>query len=686
MKLVTYVLNSDSEKLQYVGALTADETQIVALQKASQAICGKPSPYFETMIDFLTGAEDARTLAAQLLAAAGADCKIAVDRVKLLAPVPRPRVMRDTACFEEHLIGCARRGRIMRGEDPAAIDPESLKPGADWYMEPRFYKSNVNAIIGTGEAVTFPEGEMFKDYELEMAFYICKEGKNISYRDAMDYVGGYTIFNDFSARMTQMAETTQSSLNVGPGRGKDFANAMGPCMTTPDAFDPENAQMTVRVNGEVRGGGNHGSCHHKIPDIIAYISNNTTLYPGDVIATGTVGTGAAIETGIPLRVGDVVELEIEGIGKLINTIAAPHPGKYKNTKKAHKRFVCGPVDGKSKFVIDDYPDMWRPNGERPALDTWRVNEMPAAASATAVADMGNLPVEHEPHAGSGQSIFRHVPFNVPEGPNFEDLPAEKRTALRDAWVEAHKVIGTKYIPTEEDMKKHVSMHMAETLNMLFCAEGSLTTLNDLEDARLNSGDALIQLANMHGYKGTGISSGILASADMSTFTQQAEKPKAVLKSKLNRFHRVVEGTLKSDQKKMGMSDVFFDDYAPNESEIYSKDGKHIGYAGDIWIMRGPNGHVSGGADTVVGPIEPTPPKAGITYRMVDLLPGCTFETNDSFLSYYSVITGQLEVSCDEGTATVPTTGDVIQLKDARVTLSNPTGDTVRFAHFMIDTV
>lgn len=685
MKLVTFILNADETKRQFVGALIENDTKVLDLQRAASTVNAKASRYFESMIDFLSGMADARELAAELIQKSEDDCKISISDVQLLAPVPNPPTLRDTACHEAHLIGCNRRAVIMKGTDISTVDPETFKPGQSWYEEPRFYKGNVHTIIGTGVDVAFPEQENFKDYELELAFYICKEGKNISHRDAMDYVGGYTIFNDFSARMMQLREM-DPGLNVGPGRSKDFANAMGPCMVTPDAFDYENAKMIVRVNGEVRGQGNHGECYHKIPDIIEYISYNTTLYPGDIIATGTVGTGAGIETGIPLRVDDVVELEIEGIGKLVNKIVTPPACKFKNTAQRNKRYVCGPVNGKSMFVIDDYPDTWRTlPGNKPILDVWRVNEMPAKASATAAVDMGNLPIEHEPVAGSGNFIFRHVPFNFPmESPRLSELPPPTRKFMMDMLVELHKLIGTKHIPSEEDMQKHATMHRTETLNMLFCAEGDLVSLNDLEDAYLRPGDALIQPAGMHGYKGFGTTSGLLIAADMSTYTQLSEKPKAVMTSKLKRFKRFVTGTMKSESKASGMSDNLLDDYSPNESEIYDKTGKMIGYAGDLWHTFAPNADVSGAVDAVTKPMQEKPPKNGITYRMVDLLPGCVYESDESFLNFFSVITGQLDAVCEEKRVTVPMTGDVIQLKGAAMHLENTSDGITRFARFMID--
>ncbi|KAI9018817.1 hypothetical protein DFJ74DRAFT_592186, partial [Hyaloraphidium curvatum] len=182
-----------------------------------------------------------------------------------------------------------------------------------------FYKSNLNSIVGPDDDVAFPEGERFKDYELELAVVIGKQGKNIRAKDAMSHVGGYTIFNDFSARMTQLREMP-SEFHVGPGISKDFANGLGPCLVTPDAFDPATAAAVVRVNGEERSRGTTGGAYHTIDRVIEYVSNNTMLYPGDVIAMGTIENGAGLELMRPLAIGDTVELEVEGIGALRNRI------------------------------------------------------------------------------------------------------------------------------------------------------------------------------------------------------------------------------------------------------------------------------------------------------------------------------------------------------------------------------
>lgn len=203
MKLVTYIMKSDPLKEEKIGVLTMNDSEIVDLQKASEIFNNGKCRHFDNMIAFLSGREEAREIAQELVNKAGKESKVSIDYVKLLAPVPKPPMLRDTMCYEQHYINCQKTILGMKGVDPETVDPETLKPPKIWYDMPLFYKGNVNSIIGTGEEVTYPEGEQFKDYELELAFYINKEGKNINSKDALDYIGGFTILNDLSARMTR---------------------------------------------------------------------------------------------------------------------------------------------------------------------------------------------------------------------------------------------------------------------------------------------------------------------------------------------------------------------------------------------------------------------------------------------------------------------------------------------------
>jgi 2-keto-4-pentenoate hydratase/2-oxohepta-3-ene-1,7-dioic acid hydratase in catechol pathway len=157
------------------------------------------------------------------------------------------------------------------------------------------------------------------DYELEIAVCIGKYGKNISSDKAAEYIAGYTIFNDISARDIQAKEM---ELRLGPSKGKNFENAniMGPCLVTPDELDVNNLRMMARINNEVWSDGNSRDMYFKFPDLIAYLSKDEPIYPGEFICSGTVGSGCGLEHGKWLKPGDVVELEIEGIGILKNKV------------------------------------------------------------------------------------------------------------------------------------------------------------------------------------------------------------------------------------------------------------------------------------------------------------------------------------------------------------------------------
>ncbi|MFH1650572.1 MAG: fumarylacetoacetate hydrolase family protein [Chloroflexota bacterium] len=244
--------------------------------------------------------------------------KVIYDRkeIKLLAPVPRPNSIRDTMSFEGHLrSGVQRRGKTM---------PE------EWYQIPFYYKGNPGSVIGTEEPIWWPAYAEKLDYELEFGIYIGKKGKNIKAEDAPEYIAGYTIFNDISARDIQEKER---ALPLGPTKGKDFdhGNVMGPCMVTPDELDPRNLRMTAKINGETWSDGTSADMYWDFPRIIAYISAEETLYPGDFIASGTVGGGCGHELGRWIQPGDVIELEVEGIGVLRNQVlktgGATSPGQ-----------------------------------------------------------------------------------------------------------------------------------------------------------------------------------------------------------------------------------------------------------------------------------------------------------------------------------------------------------------------
>jgi fumarylacetoacetate (FAA) hydrolase len=241
----------------------------------------------QTLQSFFTGGGRAREHA-----------EFRLDDVRLLAPVHRPPSIRDFYAFEEHVT----RARALRDAGP---------PPPEWYDIPVFYFSNPAAVYGPEDAIPFPEGVEELDYELELAAVIGADGE----------IGGFTVMNDWSARDVQRAEMT---VGLGPAKGKDFATSLGPVLVTADELDGSGAEMVARVNGEERSRGNSRDMHHSWQAIVAQAGRNTRLLPGDVLGSGTVGSGCILEHGDDrwLQPGDVVELEIEGIGILRNTVGS----------------------------------------------------------------------------------------------------------------------------------------------------------------------------------------------------------------------------------------------------------------------------------------------------------------------------------------------------------------------------
>ena len=222
--------------------------------------------------------------------------------IRWLAPIESGS-LKDFIAFEQHITAV----RSSRG---AEVPPA-------WYEMPVYYKGNHRALIGHEAQLTWPRYSNQMDYELELACIIGKEGIDITEEEAPGYIGGYTIMNDWSARDIQFQE---SSVGLGPSKGKDFATSLGPWLVTPDEFNPEDARMTARINGELWSDGNIGQIHWSFPKMIAHTSMDETVYPGDILGSGTVGGGCGLELDRWLQPGDVVELEVEGIGVLRNRV------------------------------------------------------------------------------------------------------------------------------------------------------------------------------------------------------------------------------------------------------------------------------------------------------------------------------------------------------------------------------
>jgi fumarylacetoacetate (FAA) hydrolase len=253
---------------------------------------------------------------------------IPYDAVEILPPVPHPTSCRDAYAFRQHVASARRNRRV------------DMIPEFDQY--PVFYFTNHNGIQGPGEVVCMPDHFEKLDFELEAAIVICKPGRNIRAEEADEYIGGLMIMNDFSARKLQMEEML---LNLGPAKGKDFSTAIGPMLVTTDELEAYKVDckpghtgnayqlnMKCYVNEKLVSEGNLGDMDWTFAEIIERCSYGVQLFPGDIIGSGTVGTGCFLElngTGKLndpdyqeqwLTEGDVVEMEIEALGKLTNTI------------------------------------------------------------------------------------------------------------------------------------------------------------------------------------------------------------------------------------------------------------------------------------------------------------------------------------------------------------------------------
>ncbi len=306
MKLATFVYRG-SEK---IGAVVNGDTQVVDLAAADPS-----SPHFASMLALIDGGAVAlgAARAASADAQASGDHLLALSDVTLLSPIPVPRRLRDCLVFEEHLKNSFRRASERTGRTYTIPDV--------WYEQPIYYKGNHFSVVGTDAEVRWPAYSQVMDYELELACIIGKGGADIAEDDALGHIFGYTVFNDFSARDAQLAEMPGQ---LGPAKGKDFdtGNALGPWIVTADEIgDPHDLTMIARVNGAEWSRGNSATMHHSFARIVSYLSQSERLVAGEVIGSGTVGNGCGLEHGNYLKAGDVIELEVGGIGVLRNRIA-----------------------------------------------------------------------------------------------------------------------------------------------------------------------------------------------------------------------------------------------------------------------------------------------------------------------------------------------------------------------------
>lgn len=321
MKLVTYSKQGIEQLAFYIDNKLYD---------TNAANASLPSIMAHLLNNWETLAETARATEADIKSGKNPVAGISYSDATILAPVPHPTSCRDGYAFRQH-VASARRNRKV-----------DMIPEFDQY--PIFYFTNHNAIQGPGEIPCMPDHFQKLDFELEASVVLCKKGRNVKAAEADNYIAGYMIMNDMSARTLQMEEML---LNLGPAKGKDFSTVIGPMLVTPDELEQYkvpakeghtgnsyNLTMICRVNGVEVSRGSMGDMDWTFAEIIERCAYGADILPGDVIGSGTVGTGCFLElngTGLLndpdykvqwLQPGDVVEMEIEGLGLLSNIIIA----------------------------------------------------------------------------------------------------------------------------------------------------------------------------------------------------------------------------------------------------------------------------------------------------------------------------------------------------------------------------
>ena len=328
MRLVTYEIETALGRFERLGALEGDrvvdlnfayawllhrEDEPAAYRLADAIVPAEMRTFLEVgdramhearrVLKALHASESARGERGEKLWHALAD-------VRLLAPLPHPNSMRDFYAFEEHV----KTGFAKRGEEI----PEP------WYEIPVYYKGNARTMLGPDAEIPWPRYTKKLDFELELACVIGKGGRDISVEDAYGHIAGYMIMNDVSARDIQRKEM---AVRLGPAKGKDFATVIGPALVTADEVaDVRDLPMAVRINGSEWSSGNAGTSYWTFAQMIAHVSMDEALYPGDVLGSGTVGRGCGLELDRWIAPGDLIEIEIAPLGVLRNRVGQPHPG------------------------------------------------------------------------------------------------------------------------------------------------------------------------------------------------------------------------------------------------------------------------------------------------------------------------------------------------------------------------
>jgi len=342
LRLVTF---TPAGKQSRVGAfIDGDQTIVDLAAAAAEIFPDDDASAFTSMLDLIDGGEAALARTYELCDRTvtwGVSAAIhARSGVRLEAPLPNPRRLRDCACFLQHLRNAraVRHTRLAaREDDPEAALERYRAAGAldvprEWVEAPVYLNSNHLSIIGPEDEAVWPHGARRMDYELEWAMITGRSGTNMTAATARDHIFGYTVFNDVSARDIQAIEIRSGAGMGGPGKDFDAGNVMGPCIVTADEIkDPYDLDMCARINGEEWSRGNSGMMDHRFEDVLVHLSKNQTVFAGEIFGSGTVPTGCGLEHNRYLEDGDVIELEVAQLGILSIRIAKPDDWRDRET-------------------------------------------------------------------------------------------------------------------------------------------------------------------------------------------------------------------------------------------------------------------------------------------------------------------------------------------------------------------
>jgi 2-keto-4-pentenoate hydratase/2-oxohepta-3-ene-1,7-dioic acid hydratase in catechol pathway len=324
VRLVTFEVPTPLGPVERLGALRGSKIADLNLA-ARRRYRAKGLPRPDARADFfvppcllglLDGGAEAMAEARAALKAAGPAELFDPKTVRLKAPLPRPRSLRDFFAFEDHAkAGARRRNEPMQRE---------------WYDQPVFYKGNPREIYGPGDELPWPAFTRRLDFEFEIAAVIGREGRDLTPAQARDAIAGYVVMNDCSARDIQKNEMM---CRMGPAKGKDFATVLGPVFVTADEWSGKIPPLTVRVNGAVWSRSKGVQPYWSFPVMISHASRHETLRPGDLFGSGTYFTGCGLDMDRWIKPGDRLELDAGPLGTLVNRVGRPKGSVHLRYKK-----------------------------------------------------------------------------------------------------------------------------------------------------------------------------------------------------------------------------------------------------------------------------------------------------------------------------------------------------------------